>query len=34
MMHGDTPEVVEMLKTLRDGLENQGIKIVPMAELD
>lgn len=34
MMHGDTPKVVEMLKTLRKGLEAQGIKIVPMAELD
>ncbi len=33
MMHGDTPEVVEMLKTLRKGLEAQGIKIVPMADL-
>jgi UPF0271 protein len=33
MMHGDTPEVVEMLKTLRKGLEAQGIKIVPMVDL-
>ena len=33
MMHGDTPEVVDMLKTLRQGLEAEGIKIVPMSEL-
>jgi UPF0271 protein len=33
MMHGDTSEVVEMVKTLRRGLEAQGIKIVPMADL-
>ena len=33
MMHGDTPEVVKMIQTLRQGLELEGIKIVPMAEL-
>jgi len=33
MMHGDTPEVVDMLQTLRKGLEAEGVKIVPMAEL-
>jgi UPF0271 protein len=33
MMHGDTPEIIEMLRTLRKALEAQGMKIVPMAEL-
>jgi UPF0271 protein len=33
MMHGDTPEVVEMIKALRQGLELEGIEVVPMAQL-
>ena len=33
MMHGDTLEAVEMAKTIRKGLEAEGIEVVPMAEL-
>jgi UPF0271 protein len=33
MVHGDEPGTVEIVKALRKGLEAEGIKVVPMAEL-
>ena len=32
-LHGDTPGAVEMARAVREGLENAGVKIVPMSEL-
>jgi UPF0271 protein len=32
-MHGDTPGAAELIKTLREKLDNQGIAVVPVGEL-
>ena len=33
MVHGDEPGTVEIVKAIRKGLEAEGIKVVPMAQL-
>ena len=33
MVHGDEPTTVEVVKAIRKGLEAEGIKVVPMAQL-